>query len=642
MGNETKQPSSFARMRKFWPLALMLISAATTVAAFLQALDYPFISDDEAYITENTKLAGLHLTDLWRLFVEPYNSFSEFLPLRDLSYWFDITLFGLTPSPFRLHNILLYLLCLPLVYGTTLCIWRYLRQSDAASARWAAAAVTALFVIHPSHAEAVVWIAGRKDVLCGMFSLLALWLAVSARREYGISPVYATATLGALLAAMLSKAVAVAVAPVIALLWVFFWRDVPLLSRRYSQLLWPLACLLLAMCITVIFAAIITTRIPFYFGIETVTRALAILGWLTRLAVSPENRHFFYPVLEDPWLPAMITLGAATLATTAGGVVVLLRQRSLVGFALVTFTLICLPSLQLVPYTPPSLISDRFLFLAVWPAALLLVALAWRLKPLPRAALLIIIALPWIFQTIERPRDWRNEDTLIGTYLRAYPGHYMPAFQEIMVIQLPRLMYREADELASKVTDSEARDIITGLIQADYAVRVKAVSVGNPQEAMARLWNLGIKLKQPPVQARWNSPMHVVWIESQRKLATLWESLAMSFPGDASVRYNAGLWMVDARRYEEAVVYLRAAVKTGRLPESVRGTAFKNLGFALLKSGYIAEAEIPLRTALEQPQPDMQAYCVLSEVYEKTKRLEEAARAKTDCRNRTPSEEALQ
>jgi len=32
----------------------------------------------------------------------------------------------------------------------------------------------------------------------------------------------------------------------------------------------------------------------------------------------------------------------------------------------------------------------------------------------------------------------------------------------------------------------------------------------------------------------------------------------------------------------------------------VRGTAFKNLGLALLQSGRIAEAETPLRAALEQ------------------------------------------
>ena len=200
-----------ARLWQLAPLALVLVSAVIAVAAYLQAFNYPFVSDDRAYITRNAKLAGLPLTELWRLFIEPYNDFSEFLPLRELSYWFDITMFGLNPAAFRVHNIILYVLCLPLVYATTLSIWCYFRPADAASAPWAAAAVTALFAVHPTHVEAVVWISGRKDVLCGMFSLLALWFAVSARREQSLSPAYATTALIALLAAILSKAVAVAV-----------------------------------------------------------------------------------------------------------------------------------------------------------------------------------------------------------------------------------------------------------------------------------------------------------------------------------------------------------------------------------------------------------------------------------------------
>src|ERR1039457_5506149 len=116
---------SLVRMRQLAPLLLVLVSAVVAVAAYLQALNFPFVLDDIAYINWNTKLTGLHLSELWRLFTEPYNDFSEFLPLRDLSYWFDITLFGLNSAAFRVHNIILYLLCLPLVYATTLGLWRY-------------------------------------------------------------------------------------------------------------------------------------------------------------------------------------------------------------------------------------------------------------------------------------------------------------------------------------------------------------------------------------------------------------------------------------------------------------------------------------------------------------------------------------
>jgi hypothetical protein len=393
-----RPPFSSARIRQLAPLMIVLVSAIVAVAVFLQALHYPFVYDDTGYTSRNLKLAGLPLSQLWRLFTEPYNEFYEFLPLREFSYWLDMTLFGMNPSAFRLDNIILYLFCLPLVYGVTSWLWRYFRPTDAASAPWAAAAVTALFALHPSHAEAVVWIAGRKDVLSTLFSLLALWLAMRARREQGLSASYAAAALVALLAAILSKASAVAVAPVIAIIWTMFWLDIPTQNRRNALLLWPLLSLLLAACMSLIFAAMTTQRIPFYFGVEVVVRTLAVLGWLARLAVSPESRHFFYPVFDYPYLSAMVVLGVIVLAAALTGAAMLLRKHSLEGFALVVFLLLCLPSLQLVPYAPPALVSDRWLALAVWPVLLLIVALTWRLKPVPRAIILLVIALAWSFQ----------------------------------------------------------------------------------------------------------------------------------------------------------------------------------------------------------------------------------------------------
>jgi hypothetical protein len=618
-----------ARMRRLGPRLLVLASAVVAFAAYLQALNFPFMLDDIAYIVWNGKLSGLHPGELWRLFAEPYNDFSEFLPLRDFSYWFDITLFGLNPAAFRLQNIILYLLCLPLVYAITL--------ADSGDARWAAAAVTALFALQPAHVEAVVWISGRKDVLSTAFSLLALWFAVNARREQGLIPRYAAATLLALLAAMFSKATAVAVAPVIAMLWLLFWRDIPVQYRRRSQLLWPLASLLLAVCFAWIFTANSAVKEPVYFGVEAVTRLLAVLGWLARLSVSPESRHFYYPVFEDTYLPFRVVLGVAFLAAAAAGGVMLLRRRSLVGFALVTFLMLCMPYTQLVPYVTDSLVSDRFLVFAVWPAILLVISLSWRLKPAPRTALLIVLALAWIFQTVERPRDWRSFEALLDSDLRAYPGYYMPAVFKISSFQLPRGQYRDAEVVAGRITTPEVRNIMLEIIKIHHGGDADAAATGKLQEAMAALWMLGRDLKHPPVQARWNQPLNNLWIKMPSILAIEWRYLATRFPDDASVRYNAGLWMLDAKRYPDAVTHLRVATESNRLPGTVRGMAFAGLGLALLNSGHGAEAEAPLRAALEQVPPDLGANCSLAEMYRHDGRFEDAARAAADCPGGTVS-----
>ena len=642
------QPSALARLRRFSPLLLVLVSAATAIAAYLQALDYPFIFDDEYYITKNAKLAELHLTELWMLFTEPHTPFYEFFPLRDLSYWFDMTLFGLNPSAFRLHNILLYLLCLPLVYATTLELWRYFRPADAASAPWAAATVTSLFALHPALVESVVWISMRKYVLPNLFSMLALWFAVRARRAQGLSAPNAAATLVAFVAVMLSKTPYITVAPIIALLWLIFWLDIPKSDRRRSLLLWPLAILILAVflfLLSIVRSAGGTGNldsIPFYFGVKAITRTLAALGWLARLAVSPESRHFFYPVFEDPYLPAMVALGGAVLAASVAGGVMLLRERSLEGFAVVAFLLLCVPYIHLIPYSVPSLVSDHFLALATWPAVLLIVALCWRLKPIPRTVLSLIIVLPWSFQTAARTHDWRSFETVIDADLRAYPGYYMPAVYKITAIQLPQGLLHDAGKTASSIADPEIRNIMIGLIKDDHAVRVDAVATGKPQEAMGLLWKWGLDLKQRPIQAKWNSPINNIWTQRRFVLAIEWDYLAEHFPDDVSVRYNAGLWMLSAHKYKGAVAHLRAATESQRLPESMRGTAFKNLGLALLYSGHTAEAETPLRAALERSPPDLRAYCLLSNVYEQTGRLDEAARAEANCHSSAPSEKTEQ
>lgn len=510
----------FIRMRQHVPLLLIFLSATIALACYLQALNYPFIGDDTAYVPDNIKLAKLHWFELWQLFTQPFNIFSEFLPLRELSYWFDLTLFGLTPGAFRLDSMVLYLLCLSLMYATTLALWRYFRPSDATSASWAAATVTALFALHPSHAEAVVWIAGRKDVLSGMFSLLAIWLALGAKREQGLSVLYASATLVALLAAMLSKATAVAIAPIIAMLWVIFWLDIPKHHKRYLQLLWPLACLLLALCITLIFASIVTSRVPLYIGTESVTRSLGILGWLARLSISPESRHYLYPLFEDPNFFLMVVLGMVVLLAVVASGVIFLRKRSLKGFAVVVFFLLCLPSLQLIPYAPPSLISDRFLFLAVWPVILLGVAFSWRLKPSLRITLLLIIASSWIFQTIQRPRDYSSFEVLIETDLRAFPGYSMPA-KYTFDTQLLAGQLREAEETASNITTPEIRDVMVKVIKTQQVIS-DLTATSDPQYAMSLLLDLGKDLKYLPAQARWNTPLVHIWRANRIFLGLDW------------------------------------------------------------------------------------------------------------------------
>ncbi len=618
------------------PLLIVLASAVVAVAAYLQALDYPYISDDITYLPENAKLIGLQFSGLWRLLTEPYNCCYEFLPLRDFSYWLDINLFGFTPAAARVQNIVWYLLGLPVVYVATASLWRYFRPSDkVGSVAWAAATITALFALHPALVESVVWISGRKYILPNLFAMFAIWFAVSARREQGLSRCHAVATLIALVAMMFSKSSYVGVAPLIALLWVLFWLDIPKQARRRSMLLWPFAILSLAAIMTMVFVAKNQSfdSMPFYFGIEALTRIFAALGWLACLAVTPGSRHFLYPVFEDANLYLMVGIGVGVMIAALAGGLLVLRKRSLEGFALIAFLLMCIPYMQLMPNHPPSLVSDRYLTFAVWPAILLIVALLWRLSCVPRIILLLAAVLPWAYQTIERPRDWRSMDALYNADLSAYPGYYIPAMFEINNVLLPQGLYPEAYKLAGSIPMPELRDRMINVIKADYAVSV-GISSGRPEAAMSFLEKLRTDYQQRPADASWNGSVYFFYGKNLSKLESEWEKLAKGFPDDPSVRYNAGLWMLGVHKAKHAVVHLRAAAESQLMPENLRGIAFRNLGLALIGSGNIAEAEAPLNAALQQSPPDDRAYCLLVAVYKSSGQVAQADTAAAECRKR--------
>ena len=613
---------------------IVLAGAVVSAGAYLQAISFPFFSDDISYLPGNAKLIGLPFTELWRLLADPYNCCKEFLPLRDFSYWLDIHLFGFTPSASRGHNIVLYLFSLPLVYAATLAIWRYFRPADVVGAPWAAAAVTALFALHPALVESVVWISGRKYVLPNLFAVTALWFAVNARRTQGLAVPYASGALLAFVLMMFSKTSYVGVAPLIAVLWVMFWLEVPAPVRRRSMLIWPLAILLLAGLMTLIFVFKNQgfDAMPFYFGIEAVTRTFAVLGWLAFLAISLGSRNFLYPVFEDPNLHIMVALGVVVMVAAAIGGFLLLRKRSLEGFALTAFFLLCMPYIQLIPNHPPSLVSDRYLALAIWPAIILVVALLWRLKPAVRVVAILFIASCWGYQTVERVLDWRSMETLYRADLHSYPGYYMPAMYDINNVLLPQGLYADAYALSDDISQPALRAVMTEVIGVDQAVHA-ALSSGDPRESISLLWRAGPAYQQRPAQANWNSSILFFYRKNLEKLVSEWEALTTRFSDDGPLNYNAGLWLMSVNKSKHAVAPFRAATESRNLPEKARGAAFKNLGLALMNSGRYAEAEAPLSAALRQSPPDFRAYCLLTAVYKLTGRAADAARAETACRD---------
>ena len=153
---------------------------------------------------------------------------------------------------------------------------------------------------------------------------------------------------------------------------------------------------------------------------------------------------------------------------------------------------------------------------------------------------------------------------------------------------------------------------------------------------------MGLDIINWPEQAKWNPVVVSIYRYLPFAITHEWQFLHNHFPNDISINYNFGLWSLNIKDYKQAAAQLGTAVESQQLPEPVRGTAYKNLGFALFESGGVTKAEAPLRAALEQSPPDFRAYCLLSYVYKHTGRLEEATRAEANCIKLVPSEKLTQ
>ena len=173
----------------FW-IAAALVLLIAVYASFGPALDASFVNwDDESNLVDNEAFRGLSAEHLEWMFTHPEGG--PYMPLTWLSLAVDHALWGLgegleAPEAPLFHrtSVLLHALTALAFLALAQHLLAGLHSTASARARGLAALLAALlFAVHPLRVESVAWVTERRDVLSGLFFVLAIyaWLRAAPR-----------------------------------------------------------------------------------------------------------------------------------------------------------------------------------------------------------------------------------------------------------------------------------------------------------------------------------------------------------------------------------------------------------------------------------------------------------------------------
>lgn len=318
-----------------------------------------------------------------------------------------------TPNPWIFHSasVLIHLSSVLIVFG----ILKRLCRNDIAAALGAT-----VFAVHPVQVEAVAWASGMKDLLCGMFSLLAILLYVRWAQEKKGAGSYFLATL-ALVAALLSKPTAM-ITPLLVLIVDHWLLDRSWRESFKSLWLWFILIIPIAIIARMVQGTegtpltpwwtrplIYTDAMAFYLG--KIFLPIRLVPDYARSPVYAMQRHWIYWTWIFPAIAAALIL-------------IFRRRRWLVGGALL-FLAGWLPVSGLTGFLFQyySTVADHYLYLPMFGVAVVVAYFAashaWVENPL--LAIIAILAL----LSFNQAGYWGTDTRLYQHVLAVSPRSYM-------------------------------------------------------------------------------------------------------------------------------------------------------------------------------------------------------------------------
>ncbi len=182
-GSEQNLKTSNAAL--IWKTAL--IPAFCTFLIYLPLLKDGFLNlDDYQFILDNSKIRVMN-GDFFRWCFTTFYA-GNWIPLTWISLALDYAVGQLHPWIYHLHSLALHCLNTLLVFFLSLKLLSRAgkdgedpKDQPQAWALSAAFLTSILFGLHPLHVESTAWANEQRDLLCGFFYLLSLWLYLASK-----------------------------------------------------------------------------------------------------------------------------------------------------------------------------------------------------------------------------------------------------------------------------------------------------------------------------------------------------------------------------------------------------------------------------------------------------------------------------
>lgn len=414
----------------------LLVVLSLVVGAYVTSALAPFLSLDDLSI-----LHGLQSSELNYLARFFGGGGDYFRPLTFVSFLLDLNLFGPSPPAFHLVNLSIHTANSFLVYYLA----HLLVTGGPAGTNRAPIIAALLFALHPVNTEAVSWVAGRTDLLCCFFFLLAVIVAVDQRQSLSRS---ALAIFLAALLSLLAKEASVGLAGILLVWSVSLYKDER--GRRMLLLAVSVACATLIYFLMRSGMRIGTdagvdkvltgsAAIPFW---QLVYDSVAAFGFYVSKAFYPLPLNFAIVTINKP-------LSAGIFLCSLTAMLLLYARSPRTRLPLLIFSISLVPPVLALhgklPWTP---YAERYLYLSMTGFALLV---GYVVSKLPAKVYPVVFALIALLSvpTMQRVNLWGNPLEFWREVLHQSP-EFPRSYVGVACELLKEKQYDEAEVLLNK------------------------------------------------------------------------------------------------------------------------------------------------------------------------------------------------